>query len=428
MVPHVRAHRHAVIRVYIHTFGCKANQYDSEVLRQALESVGAVVVEDPASADSAIVNSCTVTHVSEAKMRGLVRRLSRKHPNITSILIVGCAATLDEGVLATLPGVTGIIGGSDPGPILNALGLSVEAGDRRLRSFHGGARAWLKIQDGCDEHCTYCATRVARGASSSRPPQEILRDAAVLADAHEELVLTGVHIGSYGLDLPNQPCLGGLIGDLITEVPTVRFRLSSVEATQIDDLLMDLMTSAPHRVAPHVHAPLQSGSDRILKLMGRTWYSSLQYRKRLETLADTVSTLGLGADIIVGFPGETDDDFAATKLLVEELPFTYLHVFPYSPRSVAPSVKLGPPAHPGVVRQRSAELRKLADAKQAAYKAGRNDGLADVVLLRRSEGRFEGLTEDYLSVFTTTDIVPPTRYSCTLRYRDGTLWADPADN
>jgi threonylcarbamoyladenosine tRNA methylthiotransferase MtaB len=415
-----------VTRVYIHTFGCKANQYDSEVLRQALEATGATMVHDPASADAAIVNSCTVTHVSEAKMRGLVRRISRKNPGLKSISIVGCAATLDEGDLATLPGVTSVIGGTDPDVILHALGLSTKSGDRILRSFRRGARAWLKIQDGCDENCTYCATRVARGASISRPPKEILREAETLAGSHAELVLTGVHIGCYGDDLEDRPSLSNLVSDLIGMIPDVRFRLSSVEATQLDDTLMELMAGASDRVAPHVHAPLQSGSDRLLRLMGRTWYTASEYRRRLENLAKRVSALGLGADIIVGFPGETDDDFAATRSLVEELPFTYLHVFPYSPRPVAPSVKLGPPTHPDVVKSRSAELRDLADARLSEYKTTRDGTEGDVVLIRRSSGRYEGLTEDYLTVFTPIDTVVPARFRAMLRNRNGTVWAEPA--
>jgi len=425
VVLHVRAHRHAVIRVYIHTFGCKANQYDSEVLRQALEAAGAVVVDDPAAADSAIVNSCTVTHVSEAKMRGFIRRISRKNPSLASLMVVGCSATLDDGAIASIQGVTSVIAGIDPGPVLQALGLPSRGADQILRDFRRGSRAWLKIQDGCDEHCTYCATRFARGRSRSRSPEEILEEAQVLAGTHAELVLTGVHIGCYGQDLTGRPTLSRLVIDLITKIPNIRFRLSSVEATQLDETLMDLMVSAPDRLAPHVHAPLQSGSQRILKLMGRVWYTPDEYRERLERLAARKQFLGLGADIIVGFPGETDADFAATRSLVEGLPFTYIHVFPYSPRPVTPAAKLGNAVRPEVTKQRSAELRTMVAAKKAAIVAARDGSLADVVLLRRSHGRLEGLTEDYLTVFSSSDTVLPARYDAVLRYRDGTLHAKP---
>ena len=428
MVPHVRAHRHAVTQVYLHTFGCKVNQYDAEVLRQTLETAGVDLVDDPALASAAIINSCTVTHVSEAKMRGLVRRIVRENAECSTVIVIGCAATVDDGTIRSIPGVTSVIGGTDPKVVLDALGLPPGQADPILHSFERGARAWVKIQDGCDEHCTYCATRVARGTSASRSPVEILREVKELAENHAEIVLTGVHIGSYGYDLNYDCSLSDLVTKLVIEIPEVRYRLSSVEATQIDDGLMDLMTDASDRLAPHVHAPLQSGSDRILKLMGRRWYTAGEYRKRLEYLATRVPTMGLGADVIVGFPGETDEDFDATQSLVEALPFTYLHVFPYSSRSITPSALMQPVVDPAVTKQRAYDLRAIADSKGIAYGASREKQPADVVLLGRAGGKYEGLTEDYLSVSVATDKPLPKRIHATLRLRDNTLWADPQVN
>jgi len=428
MVPHVRAHRHAVTQVYLHTFGCKVNQYDTEVLRQALESAGTVIVDTPDHANVAIVNSCTVTHVSEAKMRALVRRIVRENPECSTVVVIGCAATVDDGTISAIPGVTSVIAGTDPQSVLRALGFPGSQADPILHRFERGARAWVKIQDGCDEHCTYCATRVARGRSVSRSPAEILREAGELAAQHSEIVLTGIHIGSYGHDFDAGSSLSGLVKTLVRNIPEVRFRLSSVEATQIDDGLLDLLAETPERVTPHIHAPLQSGSDRILKLMGRHWYTAGEYRARLKRLAARVPRLGLGADVIVGFPGETGEDFAATFSLIEELPFTYLHVFPHSPRSTAPSAKMRPTVEPAVVKERSYELRTLADAKGAAYRAVRNDQSADVVLLRRLGEHFEGLTEDYLSVAVSTDQPLPNRFHAKLQREDDSLWAHPLDN
>ena len=226
------------MRVYLHTFGCKANQYDSEVVRQALEDAGAAVVDDPALADAAVVNSCTVTHVGEAKMRGLVRRLARGRPGIRTV-IMGCAASVDDGTLARLPGVAAVQGGSEPTAVLGTLGLPGATAASPLRRFARGARAWLKIQDGCDEHCTFCATVIARGRNRSRPPWEIVTEARLLAEHAEEIVLTGVHIGGYGKDLagtvrrsagpPVPAALSTLVERLIADVPRVRFRLSSIE-------------------------------------------------------------------------------------------------------------------------------------------------------------------------------------------------------
>ena len=408
-------------RVYLHTFGCKANQYDSEVIRQALAAAGASVVGDPRHADAAVVNSCTVTHTGEAKMRGLVRRLARRRPGIRTV-VMGCAAAVDDGTLATLPGVTGVVGGADAGAVLAALALEPAPAERLLRRFDRGSRAWLKVQDGCDEHCTFCATVIARGANRSRPVDELVAEATLLSRHAREIVLTGVHIGAYGRDLPGACSLGRLVGALVTAVPEVRFRLSSVEATEIDDRLEDLMATRQDRLAPHVHAPLQSGSDAVLKRMGRHWYTSGAYRRRLEALAARLPVLGLGADVIVGFPGETDADHQATRALVADLPFTYLHVFPYSERPDASARRLGPPVAPEVVRARSAELRALAAVQGDAHTARRHGGIADAVLLERRRGRFTALTEDYLAVAVapTGDGPPPARFRARLtRVGDG---------
>jgi threonylcarbamoyladenosine tRNA methylthiotransferase MtaB len=421
-----------VKRVYLHTFGCKANQYDSEIVRQALEDAGAALVDDPARADAAVVNSCTVTHVGEAKMRGLVRRLARRRPGLRTV-IMGCAASVDDGALARLPGVVAVQGGADPDAVLTALGVTATAAPALLRRFARGTRAWLKIQDGCDEHCTFCATVIARGRNRSRTPGEIVAEARLLADHVEEIVLTGVHIGGYGRDLDGAAGergsgaagLSSLVEGLIADVPRVRFRLSSVEATEVDGRLEDLMVAYPDRLVPHLHAPLQSGSDRLLRRMGRHWYTPTTYRARIERLAARLPVLALGADVIVGFPGETTADHAATRAVLADLPFTYVHVFPYSERPDAAARRLGAGVTPAVQRDRSAELRALVEEKGRAHETRRVGGVADVVLLDRRAGSFEGLTEDYLTVRLPATSIPPTRFAARLARRDGALTAHP---
>jgi threonylcarbamoyladenosine tRNA methylthiotransferase MtaB len=414
-------------RVYLHTFGCKTNQYDTEVVRQALEDAGAVIVDDPHLADAAVVNSCTVTHVGEAKMRGLVRRLARGRPAIRTV-VMGCAAAVDDGRLTRLPGVVAVQGGADAVSVLHALGFPSTRVGAHLRRFAQGARAWLKIQDGCDEHCTFCATVLARGASRSRPADELVAEARLLAESAEEIVLTGVHIGTYGGEGRKgreSSGLGALVERLVSEVPRVRFRLSSVEATEVDETLSDLMAGAPHRLAPHLHAPLQSGSDRVLRHMGRHWYTAHEYRRRVERMAACLPVFALGADVMVGFPGETDADFAATRDLVASLPFTYLHVFPYSPRPGTSALRFAAPVAPDVVHERSAELRALVEAKGAAHAAARAGSAADVVLLARHGGRFEGLTEDYLTISLPVHVPPAARFAARLHADGGGLMAVP---
>lgn len=409
------------MNVLLHTFGCKANQYDTELVRQSLTDAGASVVEEPSLADFAVINSCAVTHTSEAKMRSFVRRLNRINPQLRTV-IMGCAAAIDDGKLAKLKGVESVVGGSDPRAVLEALGLDNTVDDTVLRSFARGSRAWVKVQDGCDEHCTFCATTVARGASRSRSIAEITEEVKLLGQAHSEIVITGIHIGSYGLDLRSPETLGSLLETLVKEFPNIRFRLSSVEATELDERLQDLMAAGPRCLAPHVHAPLQSGSDRILRLMGRHWYDSSSYRKRIEHLAARLPAFGLGADVMVGFPGETDIDHRATLDLIRELPFTYLHVFPYSERSVASAKRLGPPVVPALAAARSAELRDLVKEKKRKYSARRSGEITDVVLTSRRNGVMEGITGDYLTVVVAGN-PGSQRFDAELEWTDGTLHA-----
>jgi len=393
------------MRVLLHTFGCKANQYDTEVVRQQLEAAGCTVVDDADEADAAVVNSCTVTHVGEAKMRQYVRGLARRQPGLRTV-VMGCAAALDDGRIAALPSVTAVVGGADPAAVTAALGLR-SAAPSPLAGYRDSSRAWLKVQDGCDEHCTFCATTLARGDNRSRTPDAIVEEARSLAVRHAEIVLTGVHIGTYGKDRDQGSgtrgqgtavSLSALVEQLIERVPEVRFRLSSVEATEVDARMERLMRERPDRLAPHLHAPLQSGSDRVLKRMGRHWYTAAAYRARIEALADLVAPFGLGADVIVGFPGETEADHRATVALVEALPFTYLHVFPYSERDGTAAPKLGRPVAPEAARARSAELRAIAARKAAAHRAARAGGHADLVLENRQAGVAQSLSEDYLGV------------------------------
>jgi len=393
------------VNVYFHTFGCKANQYDTELVRQAFADQGAVVVDDPATADVAVVNSCTVTAESETKLRRFVRGLARRGAKLETV-VMGCAAALDDGRIAGLPSVRAVVGGADPGAVLEAVGLAPARLDPVLRQFHANARGWLKIQDGCDEHCTFCATTIARGANRSRSIPELVEEAQALAQHHAEIVLTGVHIGTYGREpgsgYRTPTSLGQLVEALIGAVPSVRFRLSSIEATEVDDTIARLLIEAPQSLAAHLHAPLQSGSNRILKRMGRHWYTAESYRARLDWLAERLPVFGLGADVIAGFPGETEADHRTTVALVEALPFTYLHVFPFSVRPDAPAARLSDQLSPATVHGRARELRELGEAKQHAYRASRVGQTADGVVSGHGAGKVELLTQDYLSVYLPT--------------------------
>jgi len=395
----------AAVNVYFHTFGCKANQYDTEQVRQAFNDGGAVVVDDPALADLAVINSCTVTHESEVKLRRFVRHVAKIGGGRAQTIVMGCAAALDDGAIAALPSVRAVVANADPVTVLRAAGMvrPVHVGAQHAAPLQYGSRSrgLLKIQDGCDEHCTFCATTLARGNNRSRGVQELIEEAGLLAEHHAEIVLTGVHIGTYGQDA--KLTLGHVVERLIDAVPDVRFRLSSVEATEVDDTLAQLLIEAPRNLAAHLHAPLQSGSNRVLKRMGRHWYTAESYRARIEWLAERLPVFGLGADVIAGFPGETDADHHASLTLLHALPFTYLHVFPFSVRPDAPAARLPGQVPPEGVRARARQLRELGEAKAAAYRADRRGQTADGVVSGRLQGRVEVMTQDYLSVYLGTD-------------------------
>lgn len=419
--------------VTFHTFGCKANQYDSERMRQALDG------HHPGH-PLHVVNTCTVTNQADAEARSLVRRLAREDPG-ARIVVAGCSAALRADDYARLPGVVGVVRGHDPEEVARAAGArprsapSALIGIGTLRSLsgidlepvaatllqrrEGGRRGWLKVQDGCDRKCAFCATRLARGASRSRPPAEVIAEARLLARHHPELVVTGIHIGHYGHDPASggrprggrpdpahppmrgsgeAPSLSRLMAGLLEACPGTRFRLGSIEATEVDDLLLDLLADSGGMLAPHLHMPLQSGADPVLRRM-RRWHTREQYRRRALDIAGRIAPLGLGADLITGFPGETDADHQETVRLVEELPFTYLHVFPFSPRDGTAAAELARrnPVPQRLAAERARELRELGMAKGEAYLASRIGARVQVVVEReRPDGTALGLTEDYL--------------------------------
>ncbi len=443
------------MRVHYKTFGCKANQYDTERMRQALQRAGAK--SGPAaleSADVCVVNTCTVTNRADAGARRFVRRAARRNPDAV-VLVAGCSAALRGGEYAAMDEVAGVVPGHDPADVLatlraaladaeadDALGAAEAAPAPRGRSLAqlgsrlpldrahvepvgaavllrraGATRGWLKVQDGCDRKCAFCATRLARGRSRSRPPDEVVAEAQALARVHPELVVTGVHIGHYGRDLAPRESLTALVRRLLDRVPGVRFRLGSIEATEVDDGLIQLLANSDGRLAPHVHMPMQSGADPVLRRM-RRWHTREQYRRRAHQIAEAAAPVGLGADVIAGFPGESASDHDATIALVEELPLTYLHVFPYSVRDGTAAASLPGRVPERVARERGAELREAAAAKGRRYAEQRGGGPAEVVLEGRSGA---ALTGDYLRVA----VVPPAQPDPSVLHR-GRLTPDGA--
>src|SRR6266566_3166072 len=291
-----------------------------------------------------------------------------------------------------------------------------------------GARRW----DDRGPAARACRSGWSRACAGGRGCGALLTPCPPLrhAERGDDVAVPGVHIGTYGQDRsgwtdpgatprgsqevsgPDNPgarprgwsTLGDLLKALITAVPAVRFRLSSIEATEVDDSLARLLIEAPRNLAAHLHAPLQSGSNRVLRRMGRHWYTAESYRARIEWLAERLPVFGLGADVIAGFPGESEDDHQATLTVLRALPFTYLHVFPFSVRLEAAAARLPGQLAPEVIRERARELREVGETKGAAYRTRRSGQTADGVVSGRQQGRLEVMTEDYLSVYLDTHL------------------------
>ena len=406
------------MKVWLRTFGCRANRYDTEAVRAMVEAGGHAIVADAADADVAVFNSCAVTTDAVADLRQAVRRTARENPAIRS-LVMGCASALAaREALGALPSVSDVVGGADLDSVARALALHAPVDPVRTRA-QSGARGLLRVQDGCDEHCTFCATTIARGANRSRSIEALVDEATALADRHPEIVITGIHIGTYGRDAGST--LGHLMTHLVASVPHVRFRLTSIEATEVDARLLDLMASEPRCLVPQIHAPLQSGSNTVLRRMGRHWYTAERYRASIESMAGRLPVFGLGADVITGFPGEREADHEATLSLVDALPFTYLHVFPYSARPGTAATRLANPVQAAVAQRRAKELRHVGAVKAASHAASRVGQIADVVIVGGGATR-RGLTEDYLEVdLVGADLGRGDRVDVVLGMRDGKL-------
>jgi len=369
------------------TFGCRLNAYESEVMRGHAAAL----------ADTVIVNTCAVTSEAERQARQAIRRVVRDRPG-SAIVVTGCAAQIAPDRWAALPGVTRVLGnaeklraeswqpgaGSAVADILSAADAPAPA----VTDFAGKARACVQIQQGCDHHCTFCIIPQGRGRNRSVPLSAILAQARALRDSgYRELVLTGVDIASYGQDLPDQPSLGAMCRALLAALPDLpRLRLSSIDPAAIDPDLWRLLADEP-RLMPHLHLSLQAGSDLILKRMRRR-HSRAQALAVIDRARRLRPTIAIGADLIAGFPTETESLFDETHRFVAESGLAYLHVFPYSERPGTPAARM--PAVPVPVRrERAAALRQAGAAGLHAFHASQAGRTLSVLMETATEGRAE---------------------------------------
>ena len=375
------------------TFGCKVNQYESQALRERCSRQGLTEVDPDAAADLYILNTCTVTESAAADAQRTVRRIARSHP-FAEITVTGCAADSHKAEFLGLPGVTRVVPHAEKASLCDDPRLTREDTapsifDLTISRFDHHKRAFLKVEDGCDLHCSFCIIPKVRGSAVSRSLDSAADEARRLVDnGYQEIVLTGVHLGSYGKDLSGRTMLAELVERLLGIAGLRRLRLSSLEANEISDPLIALMAAEP-RFCPHLHLPLQSGDDDILRAMRRR-YNSRQYRAACDRVAERVADPSFSADVIVGFPGETDAQFENTLDVCRGVGFSRVHVFSYSRRRGSDAA--GMRDLPGRVnKERRHRLERLAGELTDTY-ARRFLG-REVEVLQESNG---GYTERYI--------------------------------
>lgn len=418
----------------IQNFGCRATEADAASLRQAVLLRGMTLTDDHSAADVVVLNTCTVTASADAQAREAVRKIHRNNPS-ARIVISGCYAQRAPEEVALLPGVSLVVGNSHlaeipdiasdsvfatssardfvavseiaeplslaraPAKILTSdifeseISLPVSgttSGDR--------TRPILKIQDGCNHRCSYCIIPFVRGRSRSVPPDAVLeRVRSFVGCGAKEVVLSGINLGSYGRDLSPRTGLEPLVGRILAETDLDRLRFSSIEPEDVTQGFIDMVASSD-RIAAHFHVPLQSGSDRILRAMHR-WYRAEHYAERIRYIRQALPHAAIGADVIAGFPGETEEDFGRTADLVERLPFTYLHAFSFSHRPGTEAAGFGSTVSEIVIRARARTLRAIGVAKSAAFRESQRSTWQKALTLRRKSDIWtECLTANYLRV------------------------------
>jgi threonylcarbamoyladenosine tRNA methylthiotransferase MtaB len=362
-----------VRRATLVTFGCKVNQYESQALREELRRDGYTLVAEGEPADLHVVNTCTVTETAAQEALRWVRRVGRRHP-AGRIRVVGCAAKTHGAEFARLPGVEAVLP-HDPGRL---------AGDS-ISDFEGRTRAFVKIQDGCDLNCSFCIIPTVRGPGRQRPAGPIVEEVRRLVErGFAEIVLTGVHLGGYR-------GLAGLLERLLQVSALARIRLSSLEANEVGDGLLELMAAAPDRLCPHLHLPLQSGDDAILGRMRRR-YNAGMFERTVERVAARVPDPAFSTDVIVGFPGEDESSFERTLSLCRRVGFMRIHAFPYSPRGGTDAAAWAQTVSAADKKRRVHALKRLAQEQARAFAARFVGRRVDVLV----ESDQEGYTERYL--------------------------------
>lgn len=398
--------------VSLHTLGCKVNHYETEAIWQLFKEQGYERTEFEHQADVYVINTCTVTNTGDKKSRQVIRRAIRQNPEAV-ICVTGCYAQTSPGEIMAIPGVDVVVGTQDREKMLGYIEQYREERqpinavrnimknrvyeELDVPAFTDRTRASLKIQEGCNNFCTFCIIPWARGLMRSRDPEEVIRQAQQLVDAgYLEIVLTGIHTGGYGQDFKDYN-LAQLLRDLEAQVKGLkRLRISSIEASQLTDEVIDVLQKS-EIVVNHLHIPIQSGSDTVLKRMRRK-YTMQFFAERLEKLKVALPDLAITSDVIVGFPGETEEEFMETYNFIRDHQFSELHVFPFSPRTGTPAARMDEQLDEDVKNERVHRLIALNDQLAKAY-AERFEG--EVLEVIPEEGFKEGSDEKLFVGYTT---------------------------
>lgn len=401
-------------KVAFHTLGCKVNQHDSAIMAALFQDAGYEVVDFNDLADVYVVNTCTVTHLSDRKSRQMIRHAARENPAAT-IVVCGCYAQTAKAELEALDEVDLIIGTNERHKVVEAVETfrqdhvktAYMADDEELFYYEdlphervsGMTRAYVKIQEGCDQFCAYCAIPYARGPLRSRSEQDTIDEINMLVESgYKEVILTGIHIGAYGRGVKDETCdLTGLCRRILDETAIERLRIGSLEGIEVTDALIEMIAS-DERMAKHLHLPLQSGCDRTLSAMRRP-YDTEQFREMMRRIRGKVPNIAITTDLMVGFPGETDEDFKESLVFCNDIAFSAMHIFKYSMRSGTPAAAMPDQIDPQIKERRAKQMADVAQKNKLDYErrfVGQT--LRILVEEQTKDGLWTGHSSNYLLV------------------------------
>ena len=396
------------MKVFFDTIGCRLNQAEIERYAAQFSAQGHELVPNAEGADMVVVNTCSVTAAAASDSRGKIRNAAKAG---AQVVVTGCWSTMEPKEAAGMSGVSHVIPNAEKDRLTSiVLGCEAEDFDKEplkriiLPGIHARTRAFIKIQDGCDNHCTFCVTHLVRGKSRSWKKERILHDVnAAINSGGKEIVLTGVNLGAWGLDLEPAEELADLVKFLLRETDIPRIRLSSLESWNLSDRFLHLWENP--RMCAHFHLPLQSGSDSVLKRMVRRT-TLKDYRRLVETALSINPDFAITTDVIAGFPGETDKEFEETETFIQSIPFAGGHVFPYSPRPGTPAARMKEQVEKSVQKERAKRLRDIFDKKTEFFEKSFIGSETDILWESSrltEDGLYEthGLSGNYLTVTTT---------------------------